>query len=149
MGGRPRIAEAAGRLHREGRELDLDHAGTIGGGQVAVGDAAPLPPLAALGENVNKVPPGIELGGVEFAQTEPVALNHEVTTDAQPFADRIVGVALAVFGAGATFVKHAGGLRRTGRVRQRGVGWPTDMWPRAGPSLNHLGQKKPENQENV
>jgi len=68
LGGRPTVAEAAGRLHREGGELDLDHVGVVGGGLVTVGEETLLPALAVLVENINGVLPGIQLGGVEFAR---------------------------------------------------------------------------------
>jgi len=112
LGGRPPIAEAAGRPHREGGELDLDHIGIIGGGLLAVGEEAQLAALTVFVQDVNRVLPGIQLGGVEFAQMEHLALDHALATDAQAFADRIVGVGLAVFGAGAPFEKHAGSLPR-------------------------------------
>jgi hypothetical protein len=68
-----------------------------------------LAALPVLVQDVDGVLPGIELGGVEFAQVEHLALDHAVAADAQAFADRIVGVTLAVFGAGATLEKHTGG----------------------------------------
>ena len=40
--------------------------------------------------------------------------------DAQTFADRIVGVGLAIFGAGASFEEHAGSLPRLGVPPARG-----------------------------
>ena len=120
LGGGPAIAEAAGRLHREGGELDLDHVGIVGGGLVAVGEEAQLAALTVLVQDVNRVLPGIQLGGVEFAQMEHLALDHAVAADAQAFADRIVGVGLAVFGAGAPFEKHAGSLPRAGVRPARG-----------------------------
>jgi len=104
-GGGPAVAEAAGRLDREGAELDLDHIGIVGGGLVAVGEEAELAALPVLVQDINRVLPRVELGGVEFAQVEHRTLDHAVATDAQAFADRIVGVRLAVFGAGATFEK--------------------------------------------
>ena len=59
--------------------------------------------LAVPVQDVNGVLPGIELGGVEFPQMEHLALDDAVATDAQTFADRTVGVGLAVFGARAAF----------------------------------------------
>ena len=102
-GGGPAIAESAGRLHGEGGEFDLDHVGIVGGGLVAVGEEAQLAALAVLVQDVDRVLPGIELGGVEFAQVEHLALDHAVAADAQALADRVIDVGLAVFGAGAPF----------------------------------------------
>ena len=120
LGGRPAVAEAAGRLHREGGELDLDHVGIVGSRLVAVGEEAQLAALAVLVQDVKGVLPGPELGGVEFAQVEDLALDDAMATDAQTLADRIVAVRLAVFRAGATFEKHAGSLPRAGVRPARG-----------------------------
>ena len=51
---------------------------------------------------------------------EHLALDDTVAADAQTFADRIVGVGLAIFGAGAAFEKHAGSLPRAGVPPARG-----------------------------
>ena len=120
LDGRPAIAEAAGRLDREGGELDLDHVGIVGGGLVAVGEEAQLAALPVLVQHVQGVLPGIQLGGVEFAQMEHLALDDALRADAQTFADRIVGVGLAIFGAGAAFEEHAGSLPRLGVPPARG-----------------------------
>lgn len=120
LGGGPAVAEAAGRLHHEGGEFDLDHIGIVGSGLVAVGEEAQLPALTVLVQDVNGVLPGIQLSGVEFAQMEHLALDHAGPADAQTLADRIVGVGLAVFGAVAAFEKHAGSLPRAGVRPARG-----------------------------
>jgi hypothetical protein len=75
---------------------------------MAVGEEPEWAALAVPVEQVNRVPPGIELGGVEFAQVEHLALDHAVTTGARAFADGVVAVGLADFGARAAFEKHAG-----------------------------------------
>jgi hypothetical protein len=73
---------------------------------IAVGEEAELTALTVLVEDVNGVLPGIELGGVEFAEMEHLSLDDDVAADAETFADGVVSVSLAVFGAGATFEKH-------------------------------------------
>jgi len=70
LGGGPAIAEAARRLQGEGRGLDLDHIGIVGGGRVAVGEEGQWAALAVLVEDIHRVLPGVELGGVEFTQME-------------------------------------------------------------------------------
>jgi hypothetical protein len=60
--------------------------------------------LTVLVQDVNGVLPSLELGGVEFAQVEHLALDDALAADAQAFTDRVVDVGLAVFGAGAAFV---------------------------------------------
>jgi hypothetical protein len=62
--------------------------------------------LAVLVEDVQGVLPGIELGGVEFAQMEKLALDDAVAADAEAFADGVIDVGLAILGAGAAFEKH-------------------------------------------
>jgi len=101
-------------------ELDLDHVGIVGGGLVAVGEEAQWAALTVLVQDVNRVLPGIELGGVAFAQMEHLTLDDALAADAQAFADRIAGVRLAVLGAGAPFEKHAGSLPPVGVRPARG-----------------------------
>lgn len=79
-----------------------------------------LTALTVLVQDVKGVLPGVQLGGVEFAQMEHLALDHALAADAQAFADRIPGVGLAVFDAGAAFEKHAGSLPRIGARPARG-----------------------------
>ena len=145
----PTVAEAARRLHGEGRELDLDHIGIVGGGLVAIGEEAQWAALTVLVQDVNGVLPGLELGGVEFAQMEHLALDDALAADAPAFADRVVDVGLAVFGAGAAFEKHAGSLPRA-RVRPA-KGWvgPQAFGAKCLLSLNNLCVKKSENWQNV
>jgi hypothetical protein len=116
---------------------------------LAVGEEAQLMALAVLVEDINRVLPGSELVGVEFAQMEHLALDHAVAADAQAFADRIVGVGLAVLGAGAPFEKHAVSLPRAGVRPARGSVGPQAFSGKRGLSLNHLRQKKSENRQNV
>lgn len=141
LGGGPAVAEAAGGFHGEGRELDLDHVGGVGGGRVAVGEEAQLSGLSVLVQDLNRVLPGSELGGVEFAQVEHLALDHAVAADAQTFADRVVSVSLAVLGAGAPFEEHAASLPRAGEHPTRGWGGPRTIWTKRRLSLNHLHEK--------
>jgi hypothetical protein len=68
LAGRPTIAEAAWRPHGEGGEFALDHIGIVGGGLVAVGEETQLAALTVLVQDVDGVLPGVEWGGVEFAQ---------------------------------------------------------------------------------
>ncbi len=114
LGDGPAIAEAARRLDLKGGELDLGHVGIVRGGLVAVGEEAELAAPAVLVQDINRVLPGIELGGVKFAQMEHLALADAIAADAQAFADRVVSVRLAVLGAGAPFEIPAGSLPRAG-----------------------------------
>ena len=116
---------------------------------VAVGEKAQLAALPVLVQDVNRVLPGIELGGVEFAQVEHLTLDDAVATDAQTFADRVVGVRLAVFGAGALFNKHAGSLPRAGVRPARGSVGPQAFGGKPALSLNHLRAEKSGNWQNV
>jgi hypothetical protein len=71
--------------------------------------------------------PGIERGGVEFAQVENLTLDDTVAADAETFADREVNVDLAIFGAGAAFEKQ-GAVKIT---RQVGVKTRGQVGPQA------------------
>lgn len=81
--GGPAVTEAARGLDGEGGELDLDHAGIIGSGLLAINEEAELPPLAILVQDINGVLPGIELSGVEFAQLEDLALEDPIAVAAR------------------------------------------------------------------
>ena len=100
---------------------NLDHIGIVGRGLIAIGEKPELATLTILVQHVNGVLPGIELCGIEFAQVQHLALDHARPADAETFADGIISVRLAVFGARATFEKHnAAKLPRSGRVKTRG-----------------------------
>jgi hypothetical protein len=71
-------------------------------------------------EDVHGVLPGVELGGVQFARLEHLALDHAVATDPQAFTDRIVSVSRPIFGASAPFKKQAGRLSPIGVRPARG-----------------------------
>jgi hypothetical protein len=87
LDGRPAIAKAARRAHREGSDLELDHIGSIGGGLVEVGEEAQLPALAVLVQDVKGVRPGIQWRGVAFAEGEHLALDRALTAGAATCAD--------------------------------------------------------------
>jgi hypothetical protein len=83
--------------------------------------------LTFLVEHVNAALPEIELAGVEFAEMKELPLQDEMALDAQTFADGIIVMSPAVFGAGATFEKHAGAKKTPVRGGPNKVaGWPTD-----------------------
>ena len=116
---------------------------------VAVGEEAELKALAVLVEDVNGMLPGIELGDVEFAQVEHLALDDAVAAEAQTFANGIVDVGLAVLGAEAPFEKHAESLPPTGSTPARGQVGAQAFWPKPLLSFNHLHAKKSENRQTV
>mgnify|MGYP000661908548 CR=1 FL=1 len=140
--GGPAIPEAARGLDSEGREFDLDHVGIVGRGLLTIGEEAELTVLAILVQDVNGVLPGIELGGVELAQVKDLALEDAMAVDAQTFADGVVGVRLAVFGAGAAFEKHdAGNLPRPGGGKTRGQVGTQAFWRIPPLSFKDLSEK--------
>ena len=144
------LALAFGRAHQivraalaEQIQVVLDHVGIVVGGLVAVGEEAQLVALTVLVQDVAKgVLLGIKLGGVEFARMEHLALDHAGATNAQAFADRIVGVGLGGFGAGAPFEKHAGSLPWAGGASGKGVGRPTGIFRKARPVTESLAREK-------
>ena len=101
-------------------------------------------------QDINGVLPGIELGSVEFAEVEDLALDNAITTDAQTFANGIVSVRLAVFGAGAVFEKHsAANLPRSGGGKTRGWVGTRTFSPMRGLSFIDLHPKKSEIRHSV
>ena len=125
LGGGPAIAEAAGRAHGAGVEFDGEDVGGVRDGAVAVGEEAQLVALAVFVEDFEGALPGVELGGVEFAEVEDLALDDAGGADANGFADGVVGVGLAVFGAGAGLEIHAGEITTEREGSGKGVGRPT------------------------
>jgi hypothetical protein len=103
---RPAITETARLLDRESREFDLHHVVGRGRAAVAVGEESSLVTRAVLVQHVERVLPGVELCGVEFAKVQNLALDDSPAVYPQAFADRIISVALAVFVADAAFEEH-------------------------------------------
>jgi len=90
-----------------------------------VGEEAELTGLAVFVEDGEGALPGVELGGVEFPEVKDLALDDAGGADAQGFADGVVGVGLAVLGAGAGLEIHAREIT-TGRAGSgKRVGRPT------------------------
>lgn len=117
---------------------------------IAIGEEPELAALAVLVQDVNGMLPGIELSGVEFAQVQNLALENPTAVDAQTFADGVVDVLLAVFGAGAAFEKHdAGNLPRSGGGKTRGQVGTQAFWRMPPLPFKDLRPKKSENPHSV
>ena len=67
-------------------------------------------------------------GGVEFTEVQRLPLHDARATDAQTFADGVVDVCFAVFGASTAFEKHVGQKNNPAGVgANKEVGRPTDV----------------------
>lgn len=68
-----------------------------------VGEEAQLAALAVLVQDINRVLPAIQLGGVKFAKVQNRTLDDASATDALAFAVGVAGMRLGVFDAGPVF----------------------------------------------